>query len=241
MAAVPDPMPVRVLEAPVFRGLSREARAALSASARARLLGRGEVLARQGEPAEHFYVVETGSLKLTQTTAQGAAVIVRFVGPLQPFGAVAALDEGRYPVTAQAAEPTRVWAWLRATMRELAARSPELRVNLMQAIADHLTDALARLGELATERVPERLARALLRLARHNGRETTGGLLIDHPLTRQDLAELAGTTVYTASRTLARWAEAGIVATHRRRLLIRRPADLARLAGPEGAEDDSGR
>lgn len=222
-------------QAPVFRGLSAAAQADVLAHARRRQVGRRELLARQGEPADRFYVVESGTLKLTQVTADGREVLVRFVGPWQPFGAVAALEGGHYPVTAQAVEPTRVYEWPRPVITELAARYPALRANLMQALADHMTDALARVRELATERVPQRLARALVRLAQQRGRQAEGGWLIEHPLTRQDLADLAGTTLYTASRILARWTAAEIVATVRGRLLIRQPEKLARLAAGDEA------
>jgi CRP/FNR family transcriptional regulator, nitrogen oxide reductase regulator len=89
---------------------------------------------------------------------------------------------------------------------------------------------MSRARELATERVAQRVARNLLRLARQSGREADGGLLIGHPLSRQELAAMAGTTLYTVSRLLSQWEEAGIVETGRLKVLVRSPARLAELA-----------
>jgi CRP/FNR family transcriptional regulator, nitrogen oxide reductase regulator len=80
-----------------------------------------------------------------------------------------------------------------------------VRVNITREMAAHMTDALTRVRELTTERVEQRLAHTVLRLARQCGRPTPEGIEIPHALTRQEFADLAGTTLYTASRTLSRW------------------------------------
>jgi CRP-like cAMP-binding protein len=87
-----------------------------------------------------------------------------------------------------------------------------------------------RLRELATERVEQRVARTLLRLARQVGRKVEGGVLIDMPLSRQDLAEMTGTTLYTVSRILSQWEQQHLVETGRERILIRQPHGLVAIA-----------
>ena len=87
-----------------------------------------------------------------------------------------------------------------------------------------------RLREMATERVERRIANTLLRLARQTGRKTPEGVQIDLPLSRQDLAELCGTTLYTVSRTLSRWEMDGIVEAGRERVVIRAPHRLVMIA-----------
>ena len=81
-----------------------------------------------------------------------------------------------------------------------------------------------------TERVGQRLAHTLLRLARQCGRQTDEGVLIAHPLTRQELAQLTGTTLHTVSRTLAAWQADGVLKSDRRRLLVRSTRQLEALA-----------
>jgi len=80
---------------------------------------------------------------------------------------------------------------------------------------------MTRARELATERVASRVARTLLRLARQSGRPVDGGILVDHPLSRQELAEMTGTTLYTVSRLLSAWEDAGLVEAGRERVTVR--------------------
>jgi CRP-like cAMP-binding protein len=177
-----------------------------------------------------FYLVESGLLKLVQVTAEGRELIVRFVGPGDPFGGVVALESTAYPVTALAVEATRVRGWSSETLRGLLERFPQVRMNIMREMASHMTDALTRVRELSTERVGQRLAHTLLRLMRQCGRPTPEGVLITHPLTRQELAELVGTTLYTVSRTLSKWEADGVLRSERRHLLVRSSQRLEELA-----------
>jgi CRP-like cAMP-binding protein len=213
----------------VFDGLNAEARQVWLAAAVTRELKRRETLARQGDPADFFCVVEHGRLKLLQITPEGDEIIVRFVGPGEPFGGVVALDHAAYPVTALAVESTRVWVWSTAVFRGLLDRFPSVRSNIMREMSAHMTDALTRVRELATERVGQRLAHALLRLLRQCGEPHPEGMLIGAVLTREELASLTGTTLFTVSRTLSEWQEAGILRMQGRRLLVLDPARLRAL------------
>jgi CRP-like cAMP-binding protein len=198
-------------------------------------LARGQTLARQGEPASTFSLVESGFLKVLQLSAEGTELIVRFVGPGEPFGGVVALGDAPYPVSAVAVQPTVVRGWHRDTVATLLAETPQVRVNIMREMATHMTDALTRVRELTTARVGQRLAHTLLRLARQCGETVPEGILIAQPLTRQELADLTGTTLYTVSRTLRQWEADGVLASRRRLLVVRAPARLAAIA--EGAGD----
>jgi len=196
---------------------------------------RGDTLARQGDPARSFYLLESGFLKLLQLTAEGTELIMRFVVPGEPFGGVVALSNAPYPVTAVAVQPSVVRMWSRETVADLLGTTPQVRVNIMREMATHMTDALTRVRELTTARVGVRLAHTLLRLARQCGRQTPEGVLITHPLTRQELADLTGTTLYTVSRTLAKWESMGLLESRKRLLLLR---SLEKLEEVGGAEDE---
>jgi CRP-like cAMP-binding protein len=107
-------------------------------------------------------------------------------------------------------------------------------------LAGRLQELQDRYRELATERVERRVARALLRLARQTGRKVENGVLIDFPLTREDLAEMTGTTLYTVSRILSGWEKEGLIETGRQRVLIRSPHGLVAIAedlAPDGSPD----
>jgi CRP/FNR family transcriptional regulator, nitrogen oxide reductase regulator len=214
----------------VFDGLDDHTRRLWLNGSSTRSLTRGEALARQGDEARTFYVIDAGRLKLVQLTPEGHELIVRFVGPGEPFGGVVALDAATYPVTALAVEPTELRGWPKETLARLLERFPQVRTNIMREMTAHMTDALTRVRELTTERVGQRLAHTLLRLMRQAGETTGQGVLISHPLTRQELAELTGTTLYTVSRTLSQWQADGILHSTKRRLLVRKPDRLEQLA-----------
>jgi CRP-like cAMP-binding protein len=219
-----------LLRSRIFDSLGDGERSAWLAAASVSNLRRGQTLVRQGDPARCFYLVETGLVKIIQPTAKGRDVIVRFVGPGEPVGGVVALDGGTYPVTAVAVEATRLRAWPRDTLQPLLQRFPQVRTNIMREIASHMTDAMSRVRELTTERVGQRLARTIVRLMGQSGRRTRDGIVIEPALTRQELADLTGTTLYTVSRTLSQWEADGLVRSARRRLLVRSPQGLEALA-----------
>jgi CRP-like cAMP-binding protein len=211
----------------IFDGLTAAQRKAWIDVARSREFARGAVAARQGEPATDLCLVASGFLKIVQGTADGHELIVRFVGPCEPFGGVVALDGATYPVTAVAVEPTRLLSWNREALKSLLDRTPQVRANIMREMTTHMTDALTRVQELSTARVGQRLAQALLRLTRQCGQPgDEGAVVLRHFLTRQELADLTGTTIYTVSRTLSQWATDGILGSEGRRVVV---LDCARL------------
>jgi CRP-like cAMP-binding protein len=122
------------------------------------------------------------------------------------------------------------FGWDGPTMSRLLSRHATLAVNVLHFVASRLRDAQDRYRELATERVEQRVAHALLRLARDAGRRIDAGVLIDMPLSREDLAEMTGTTLYTVSRLISSWEDRGLVESGRQRIVIRRPEDLAAIA-----------
>jgi CRP-like cAMP-binding protein len=222
-----------IAESPLFRGMASPVVEEILAAATLRSLVAGETLFLQGDPVEALFVVESGSLKLSQVTPDGEEVIVRTVGAGAIVVGVAVLDKRTLPVSGVALSDCRVLSWARPRILELAARHPLLRMNVVSTIADRMHDSLSRIRELSTENVGQRVARALLRLMRDSGRPVEGGTLIDQPLGRQELSEMAGTSMFTASRLLARWAREGVLEVGRQRVVVRSPERLEGLAGDD--------
>jgi CRP-like cAMP-binding protein len=227
-------LPDVVLRSRIFDGLTDGERQRWLARAARVEIARGATLARQGEPARHFHLLESGFLKLLQLTADGAELIVRFIAPGDPFGGVVALGDAPYPVTAVAVQPSMVLSWPRDAVGALLGETPQVRFNIMREMTMHMTAALTRVRELTTASVDQRLAHTILRLAEQCGRPEKDGVLIAQPLTRQEIADLTGTTLYTASRTLAKWETLGVVETRQRRLFVRSPRQLEDIAGDDG-------
>ena len=216
-----------------FAGLDEAAVAEAARTGRVRRLRKGETLFYQGAEANSFYLLLQGRLKAAQTGSDGQRTVVRFLGRGEPAGVLALLGPGqRYPANAVAVVDSVVLSWEGAALRRLVQCRPGIALNAMRAMGERVHDAAARLGEMAAERVERRLAHTLLRLVRQAGhREPDGAVRIDFPISRQDIAEMTGTTLHTASRVLSGWEHAGILGEGgRQRIVVRNPRALMRIA-----------
>jgi CRP-like cAMP-binding protein len=211
---------------------------ALLATATARRYPEGATAYRQDEPAGQFFVLLGGRMKAVQTTPDGVQVVIRHIGPGDLFGLAHAMRRPTYPASAIAVTDSVALAWPDSQWAVMTARVPQLAANAMATMGQRLDDAHTRVRELATEAVERRVAHALLRLVRQAGRKTEAGILIDFPLTRQDIAEMTGTTLYTVSRLLTAWEAKGLVASARRQVTVRDPHALVLLADGDGAAGD---
>ncbi|MBK8084112.1 MAG: Crp/Fnr family transcriptional regulator [Devosia sp.] len=186
----------------------------------------GQAVFEQGQLAEHFVVLLHGRLRVTQVTPEGQQVVVRVVNPGDLFGIAKALRRSDYPGTATAVVESIVLAWPMGIWSDLLEQHPALAVNAMQTMGSRLLEAQQRIREMSTEEVERRVAHTVLRLANQAGRKDTGGVRIDFPISKQDIAELTGTTLHTVSRILSAWESAGLVEGGRQKLLIRDPHQL---------------
>lgn len=212
----------------LFSGLSAGDVRDLVAAGHVRRLKRDEILGHQGQPADAFAMVQVGHLKLAQLAADGAENLVRFIGPGDCYGAVALVAGTRYPLSAIAVEPSHALTWARGTIARFAGQLPQLKSNVLEEVMRRMSGALSTAQDLATARVPQRLAHALLRLAESGGCQTAAGVQIVHPVTRQDLAELTGTSLFTVSRLMSHWESEGLLTTRRGSLTLLDPDGLER-------------
>lgn len=223
--------PLRILgQAPLFSDLPESARrVALDASYRRRLR-RGEFFFLQEDPATTFYVLLEGRARLSQLTADGHQITIRYVAPGDAMGIIVALSDMTYPLSGEAILDCEALAWDAGAVKRLMEKYPPLALAGLRLVADRFRHLQERYRELTTERVERRIARALLRLARQTGKRVENGILLDLPLSRQDLGEMTGTTLYTVSRILSGWEQASIIATGRERIVICKPHDLVTIA-----------
>lgn len=215
----------------LFRDLPPELLDLVQARGVHRSVEEGGYFFMQGDPATHAYVLLEGRLKMLQTTPAGQQIALRIILPGETFAGIALLNpEAGYPVTALAVEDSSALAWDTATLRDLMGRDPSIALNTMQLMHGYITEMHERYQALSTERVEQRIARTLLKLAAQSGRKVETGVLIGMALTRQDLAEMAGTTLYTVSRTLSEWERQGLLQLGRERVVIAEPHALVRIA-----------
>ncbi|WP_108398583.1 Crp/Fnr family transcriptional regulator [Devosia submarina] len=214
----------------MFEQLSDDELSRLLASATLRRVPVGKAVFEQGQPSTHFFLLLHGRLKVTQVTPDGQQIIVRVVHPGDIFGFAKALQRDDYPGTPLAAAESLVVCWPTEVWGTLIEQIPSLAINAMQTIGQRLQEAHTRLREMATEEVERRLAHAVLRLIERAGRQESTGVRIDFPISRQDLAEMTGTTLHTVSRILSAWEALGLVTGGRQKLLVRDAEGLRALA-----------
>lgn len=196
------------------------------ARASVRRIAQGEIVFEQGKPATQFFVLLHGRLRVHRITPAGQQVMVRVVNPGDLFGIARALQREDYPGTASAAAESLILEWPMNTWDILVEHHPSLAVNAMQTVGQRLQEAQTRILEMSTEDVERRVAHAILRLVKQSGRQEADGIRIDFPVTKQDIAEMTGTTLHTVSRILTAWEGEGLVKGGRQKLLVRDPHRL---------------
>lgn len=227
-------------DAPLFGQLSPPVLDEVAEHFRVKRVARGDFVFLEGAPATSLNVLAQGRVKVIRETDDGREVILRLIQPSEIFGGAGGWGEATYPASARAQEEAVVLQLAADSFSNLIAHQPAFALAVVHELSQRLRTAEARIRELQTERVERRIARALLRLANKSGVKTDRGIELGSALTRQDLAELSGTTLSTASRTLSAWDQQGIIAAGRERVSILRPhllvsiaEDLAPLGEPE--------
>jgi len=220
----------------IFAGVPAEDIDAVLALARPRRLEEGTAVFRQGAPAKEFFLLLNGRLKVQQASPDGQQIVVRHINPGDLFGIARAVRRADYPGTAVAVVESLALVWPGSQWDAFIGRNPAFATAAMQTVGQRLQDANARVRELSTEAVERRIAHAILRLVNQAGRKTEKGIAIDFPVTREDIAEMAGTTLHTVSRVMSGWQQQGLVTLGRRRVTVNDAHRLFILAEGSGRE-----
>jgi CRP/FNR family transcriptional regulator, nitrogen oxide reductase regulator len=213
----------------LFEGLDAQTLDAVAASATSRAIRTGHAIFRQDSEPTHLHLVAAGRVKIAQVNGDGVSLTIRFMGPGEVPGCVAIFRRIPFPANATAVVESRILSWSAARVGEMLERHPRLAANAVGVVGANTQEMLGRMREFAMEPVDGRIARALLRLSSEAGRQVGAGVEIDFPLSRQDIAEIAGTALYTVSRTMREWERRGLVLSGRRRVVVRDPSRLLSL------------
>lgn len=195
-----------------------------------RRVAQGEAVFKQGQQADSFFLLLNGRLKVTQVTGDGQQVIVRVVHPGELFGFAVALQRPDYPGTALAVMDSDILVWPSELWAQLIEYNGRVAVSAIQTMGKQLEEAHTRIREMSTQEVERRVAHAILRLSLQAGRCEEGRIEIAFPISRQDIAEMTGTTLHTVSRILSGWEAQGLVECGRQKVIVRDFGGLSRLA-----------
>lgn len=216
----------------LFAGLTEKECLEIASCARARTFAQDEILFMQGQSARNLVMIHTGSVKLSQLSSNGSEVILWMTGSKEPVGVPAETSFCNHTCSARAMEQCKASVWEYAKLQQLMADYPQIRKNISNILASRLNELQERFREVATEKVARRLALALLRLVKQVGKPAYPGTEVS--LSREELAQLTGTTLFTISRLLSRWGEEGFVTPRRGSVVV---LDSKRLIEASEAED----
>ena len=215
---------------PQFQGLAPEDLDFILQRARSSRYAKDSAIFEQDEEAKSFFLLLSGHIRVVRTSPEGHQVIARYINEGELFGIAIAMGRTTYPASAVAAVDCVVLAWPNGAWREFQERFPSFGASTYQTIGSRLQETQAQVMEMSTAQVEQRIAGALLRLVKQSGRKTEEGIEIDFPISRQDIAEMTGTTLHTVSRLLSAWENEGLVHSGRQKVTVTDPHALMLVA-----------
>lgn len=190
-----------------------------------------EIIFSEGDPSDWLYIVEEGKVKITKVSHEGREIILEIISPTELFGGIAVVRGFPYPANAVAMEDVLLVRISRSNLMRILDTFPAVMFCMAQNIGERLRDSHNALKDIALERVESRIASLLLKLASKAGLDAPEGRAIDMKLTKQDIAEMVGTTVETSIRTMSKLKKIGAVSEKGGRIVIKDAARLSALAG----------
>jgi CRP/FNR family transcriptional regulator len=215
----------------LFKRLGPDDRARLAAHARVRSYAKGDTIFAEGDASEFFFDILAGRVKVFKMTPTGKDVILEIFSAGDPLGAVAVYTGRPFPASSVALEDTTCLLIPAKDFFALMDRHPSLVRGLLLGLTFRLVELTNRLAELTGGRIEARFARFFLKLAENGGKPGRGGVFIALPLSRQELADLTGTTIETAIRIMSRWGKQSIVHTDKDGFIVQDRQALELLAG----------
>ncbi len=215
---------------PIFSRLSPADRKTVAEVSRVQQFEKGDTIFEQDSPSDAFYAITSGRVKIFKMMPNGKDVILEVFGPGDPLGAVAAYMDRPFPAGAVALDDTTCVIIPRASFFRLLETQPSLVRGLLLGLTTRLVELTNRLAELTGGRIEPRFARLFLKLASEMGRPDRGGTFISLPLSRQELADMTGTTIETCIRIMSRWNKDDVVRTEKDGFVVLDRGELDRIA-----------
>jgi CRP-like cAMP-binding protein len=215
MAPVTAPDDELLRKLPFFRRVAPELRARVAAVARLKRHDKGELIFAEGDPSHAFIIIVSGRVKVFKSTPGGKEIILEIFGDGDPLGAVAVYEGAPFFASALALEASELLVIDQRDFFRLLEEHPAFVRGLLSGLTIRLAELTRRLAELTGARVEARFARLFLKLCEQIGRDQQGRVFVPMPLSRQELADLTGTTIETAIRIMSRWQKDDVLLTEK--------------------------
>jgi CRP-like cAMP-binding protein len=229
--AILNPVVEALRSATLYRGLSDEDRRRIAEVSLVKSWEKGETIFSEGDPSDYLLTVLSGRVKVVKLQPSGKEVILEIFGPGDPVGAVVAYEGRPFPASAVALDRTSCLLVKRGPFFALLEKHPSLVRGLLSAFTRRIVELAQRIPEVAGGRVETRFAHLFLKLADRMGRPRDGAVFIPIALSRQELADLTGTTIETCIRLMSRWAKEDVLQTAKDGFVLLDRQALEKLTG----------
>jgi CRP-like cAMP-binding protein len=216
-----------VRRAPLITALDEAAAISLRASMDSVKIAKGSILFKEGDDGEHLYVIIDGKLKLGTSSGDGRENLLSILGPGEMFGELSLFDPGPRTSTATAVTDAKLLSLSHEKVIPWLKQNPEVSLQLLTRLSQRLRRTNEAVGDLVFSDVPGRVAKALIDLGDRFGKTSPEGLLVNHDLTQEELAQLVGASRETVNKALADFAGRGWLKLDGRSVLI---TDVERLS-----------
>lgn len=186
----------------------------------------------EGDPSDWFYILISGKVKITKMSVDGREIIIELISPPDFFGGFAVLKGFPYPANAVAMEDSNVIKISRHNLLKIIDRFPNVMYDMTANLGDRIREFHDTLKNIALERVESRIAALLLKLADKTGEKKDKTILINMRLTKQDIAEMVGTTVETTIRVMSKFKKSGFIDDKDGKVLIKNLEALESIVSP---------
>ena len=210
----------------LFSGLSQEHLSEVAAISSRRSFAKGETLFVEGDPANGFYLLASGGMKLCKVSPDGREKVLHFVHPGETFAEAAFFGDGRYPAEARGIEKGEALYFPRDGFMGLLERNPQFALNLIVSLSLLLRRFARQIEELSFSEVPSRLAAYLCELIERKSTTFQGKTYLELEMKKGELASRLGTVSETLSRTFRKFREEGVIEVDGSRVIV---YDLGRL------------
>ena len=195
-----------VRKAPLFTALEESAALSLHASMDSVKISKGSILFAEGDEGDHLYVIVEGKIKLGTSSGDGRENLLSILGPGEMFGELSLFDPNPRTSTATAVTDAKLLSLGQTKLIPWLTENPRVSLNLLASLAQRLRRTNEAVGDLVFSDVPGRVAKALIDLGERFGKQTDDGLLVNHDLTQEELAQLVGASRETVNKALADFA-----------------------------------
>ena len=222
----------------LFDGLSDSECFQIAQDSRQKTFSRNEVVFRQDEQFQKLILIESGFVKLSHLSHNGAEVILGLRGPTDAVHVTGSPSHDVHRFSARAMVTCRTLTWKWSILEDFLIKMPRFISNIGQILENQLSDLQDRYCEMSSEKVDARLSWVLIRLARQVGSKRAGGVEI--AISRLELAQMCGATLFTVSRLISKWGAQGLVLPRREGIVVLDTDPAHFISDPDAGERSSG-